>query len=82
MTACECCLSELCLSELGLVSEVADSGKEHCETKAVGGVDDFLVALRAARLNDGGGAGFGDFFDAVGKGKECVGEFQSFKFSK
>ena len=60
-------------SQLFLVAEVAHAGEDHGQAQAVGGFDDFLVALRASGLDDGGGAGFGDFFDAVGKGKEGVG---------
>src|SRR5580704_954534 len=52
---------------------MAYSGEEHGQAQAVGGRDHFGIALRPARLNDGGGSGFGDFFDAIGKRKEVVG---------
>ena len=55
------------------MAEVADSGEEHGQAQAVGGGDNFLIALRASGLNDGGGSGFGDFLDAVGEGEEGVG---------
>ncbi len=55
------------------MAEVADSGEKHGQAEAVGGFDDFGIALRASGLDDGGGSGFGDFFDAVGKGEEGVG---------
>ena len=54
-----------------LVAEVAYAGKDHRQAQPVGGFDDFRIALRAAGLDDGGGAGFGDFFDAIGKGKKA-----------
>ena len=57
----------------GLVAEVANAGEEHGQAEAVGGGDDFGVALRASGLNDGGGSGLGDFFDAIGEGEEGVG---------
>ena len=56
-----------------LVAEMADSGEEHGEPETVGGGDDFGIALRAAGLDDGGGSGAGDFFDAVGEWEEGVG---------
>jgi AICAR transformylase/IMP cyclohydrolase PurH len=36
------------------VAEVADAGEDHGQAQAVGGVDDFVVADRSSRLNDGG----------------------------
>src|SRR6201986_1959811 len=56
-----------------LVTEMADAGEEHGQAETVGGGDDFGVALRAAGLDDGCRPGFSNFFDAVGKRKECVG---------
>lgn len=49
------------------------SGEEHGESEAVGGFDDFRVALRTSGLNNGRGSGFGDFFDTVGERKEGIG---------
>ena len=42
-------------------------------SEAVGGGDDVVDPYGAAGLNDGGGAGFGGFFDAVGEWEEGVG---------
>src|SRR5581483_2126243 len=53
--------------------EMADAGEDHGKAQPVGGFDDFLVADGASGLNDGGGAGFGDLFDAVGEWEEGVG---------
>src|ERR1700751_1775902 len=55
------------------MTEVAKSGKEHGQAEAVGGCDDFGVALRAPGLDDGGGPDFGDFFHAVGEWEEGIG---------
>ena len=55
------------------MAEVAHAGEEHREAQAVAGCDYFGIALRAPWLNDGGRAGSGNFFDAVGKRKESVG---------
>src|ERR1700676_4290916 len=60
-------------STISSVPEVADAGEEHGQSKTVGGADYFGVALRASGLDDGGGSGLGDFFDAVGKRKEGIG---------
>src|SRR3954447_21355943 len=56
-----------------LVPEVAYSGKQHRDSEAVGSFNDLRITLRASGLDDGRGAGFGDFFDAVGKWEEGVG---------
>src|SRR5581483_3918856 len=55
------------------VAEVADAGKNHCQTEAVGRVDDFRMANRAARLDNGRGTSVGDFLNAIGKREESVG---------
>ncbi len=47
--------------------------KTMATSEAVGGGDDLGVADRAAGLDDGGGAGFGDDLEAVGEGEEGVG---------
>jgi hypothetical protein len=60
-------------SRILLVAEVSHPGKEHGEAKAVGGFDDFGVALGASGLDDGGGSSFGDFLYAVGKREKGVG---------
>src|SRR5271154_5768228 len=57
----------------GLVQKVAHVGEDHGEAEAVGGGDDFGVFDGAARLNHGGGAGFGGVLDAVGEGEKGVG---------
>jgi len=37
--------------------EMAHAGEDHGDAGGIGGGDDFLVTDRAARLDDGGGAG-------------------------
>jgi len=59
----------------GLVEEVAHVGEEHGEAQAVGGGDYFGVFYGAAGLDNGGGAGLGGFFHAVGEGEEGVGGY-------
>jgi hypothetical protein len=56
-----------------LVPEVPHSGEEHRQAKPVGGSNDFRIALRAARLDDGGSSRLGDLFHAVGEGKKGIG---------
>ena len=53
--------------------EVAYSGVQHGETGFVGGGDDFVVADRAAGLDDGRGAGFRGGDQSVGEGEVGVG---------
>src|SRR5258708_797139 len=48
-------------------------GEGHGDTQTVGGCDYFGVADRASRLDDGGGTGLGNGFEAVGKGEEGIG---------
>ena len=55
------------------MAEVADSRKDHGDTDSVGGSDHFLVADRAAGLNDGGCARRRDRLQAIGEGEEGVG---------
>ena len=52
---------------------MADTGKDHGHSEAVSGGDDVVVADGASRLNDGDGAGFGGFLDAIGEREESVG---------
>ncbi len=52
---------------------MADSGEDHGDAQSVGGVDDLGVADGAAGLDDGGCAGLGDGFEAVGEWEEGVG---------
>ena len=52
--------------------EVAHAGEDHGKALVVGGGDHFLVAHRAARLDDGGGAGFGGRKQPVGEREEGV----------
>ncbi len=54
------------------MQEVAKAGKDHGEAETVAGGDDVVVANGTAGLDEGFGAGFGGFFDAVGKWKKCV----------
>ncbi len=55
------------------MAEVADAGEDHGDAKTVGGGDHFLIADRAAGLDDGGCSGCGYGFQAIGEGKEGVG---------
>src|SRR6185437_8290194 len=54
------------------VPEVAHAGEDHGDAGLVGGGDHFIVAQRAARLNDRGGAGGHGGFETIGKGKERI----------
>jgi hypothetical protein len=54
------------------VAEVADSGEDHGDAQPVGGGDDFLVFYAAAGLDDGGCAGGGYGFKAVGEWEKGV----------
>ena len=73
------CRSELYYSLLSprssgaLMAEVAHAGHDHGEAFFIGGIYHLLVAHGAARLNDGGGAGFGSGEKAVGKREKGVG---------
>jgi len=49
------------------VPEMAYSREDHGHAELIGGVDDFLVVDRAARLDDRGGAGCGNGFKTVWK---------------
>jgi hypothetical protein len=55
------------------VAEVAHAREDHGQISFVGGCNDFFVAHRATRLDDGCGAGFGGGDEAVGEGEEGVG---------
>src|SRR5215472_10859774 len=55
------------------MAEMAYAGEYHGGAEAIGGVDDLLVAKRAARLNEGCSAVAGGFFHAIGEREECVG---------
>ena len=50
-----------------------DAGEDHGDAEAVGGGDHFFVLDRAAGLDDGGCAGCGNGFKAVGEREEGVG---------
>ena len=54
------------------MTEMAGAGNDHGDTMFVGGGDNFFVAHRAAGLDDGFGAGFGEYVDAVTEGEEGV----------
>src|ERR1700677_2700728 len=56
-----------------LMPKMSHPGEDHRQSEAIGSFDDLLVTHRATRLNDGGGANFGDFLDAVGEREEGVG---------
>ena len=56
-----------------LVTEMADSGENHCHAELIGGRDDVLVFDTAARLDDGGCAGGSYSLKSIGKGEEGVG---------
>src|ERR1700677_1191668 len=56
-----------------LVAEVANSSEQHGEAEAIGGRDDFGIALRASGLDDGSGSGLGDFLDSIGEWEKGVG---------
>ncbi len=53
--------------------EMADSGKDHGEAEFVGGGDYLFVVDGAAGLDDGGCAGGGYGFKAIGEGEKGVG---------
>ncbi len=55
-----------------LVTEVAVLGEDHSHAGRVAGLDHVAVALRAARLDHGGGAGLDRQLGAVGEGEEGV----------
>src|SRR5579885_2462834 len=52
------------------VAEVADAGEHHRHVMFIRRGDDFIVANRAARLDDGGDAGGGGGVDAVAEREE------------
>ena len=54
------------------MTEVAEAGEDHGDALLVGGGDDFGVAHRAARLDDGGGAGLGQHVEAVTEREEGI----------
>jgi hypothetical protein len=57
---------------IGLVPEVTGAGKDHGQAMFVGGGDDFFVAHRTARLDDGLGTGFGQHVDAIAEREEGI----------
>ena len=63
-----------------LVPEMTHSGENHGQPQAVSGCNDFGIPLRAPGLNDGSGAGLGDFFHSVGEREKSVrGRHRSFQ---
>jgi hypothetical protein len=54
------------------VAEVTHAGEDHRQTGFVGGLDDLIVAHRAARLDHHGRASFDSGQQAVGEGEEGV----------
>ena len=54
-----------------------DSGEHHGQTYPVGCVNDFLVTLGAARLNDCGHAILGDLLDSIREREKSVGGHNS-----
>src|ERR1700678_3322868 len=57
--------AELEMASRRLMPKMSHPGEDHRQSEAIGSFDDLLVTHRATRLNDGGGANFGDFLDAV-----------------
>ncbi len=55
------------------MAEVTNPGEDHGEAEFVGGVDYVLISYGTAGLDDGGGAGLGYGFKAVGEGEKGVG---------
>src|SRR5260221_14352447 len=51
---------------------MAHAGNHHRHIALVGGINHFFIAHRAARLDDGGGAGVGDHVEAVAEREERV----------
>mgnify|MGYP000337795691 CR=1 FL=1 len=51
---------------------MAGTGEDHGDTVFIGRSDDFLVAHRATRLDDGLGAGCGQHIDAVAEREEGI----------
>jgi len=60
------------LAARGSVPEVAHTGKHHRDFRFVGGGDHFIVAHRAARLDDGSDAGRGGVVQSIAEGEEGV----------
>src|SRR5947208_681155 len=56
-----------------LMSEVSDAGKDHRQAQAVGSLDHFLIAHRAARLDHCSRARLRNLLNSIGKRKESVG---------
>jgi hypothetical protein len=52
--------------------EVPHARQDHCQALVVSGLDDLRVAHGAARLNDGGGSGFGSREQTVGEWEEGI----------
>ena len=52
--------------------EVPHPRKDHCQPQPVRGVNDLLVALRTARLNDRGHSVLGDLLNSVREREERI----------
>jgi len=52
--------------------EVSFAGEYHCDAVFVSGGDDFIVLIRAARLDYCGHTCFGGIFDIIREGEECI----------
>src|SRR5579884_39770 len=61
------------LSSASLMAEVAFAGEDHGDAVAVGHADGFVVADRAAGLDDGGDACSGGGLHAIGEGEVGIG---------
>src|SRR5579885_3636829 len=60
-------------SSTSLMAEVAFAGEDHGDAVAVGHADGFVVADRAAGLDDGGDACSGGGLHAIGEGEVGIG---------
>src|SRR3972149_8646413 len=73
-------MSKICSKFKVSVPEVANAGKDHGDAVFVCRFDDFLVANRAPRLNDGSCSCGGNLVDSVTKGEERVrGDYRALK---
>ena len=55
------------------MSEMPDAGENHCDAEGIGGVDGFLIFLRAAGLYDRARARRMCRIDRIAKGKKSIG---------
>ena len=55
------------------MAEMTHAGEYHGDAMFVGCRDDFRIAARAARLDDGFDSEFGQGIETVAKWEECIG---------